>query len=420
MQTKEQAMAHCREVGERIERCVAEGGDLFAQFEGVQMLNFKLEKTDAGLKVVGGELGGDDPRITVSESGASKPWNDEIVDRIKMEIDFNLNKSEYKNIQKTLRYRITLTGMELKECVDTCRRGLNPAPAPGLSQGLADLPTPDGTADAARDTLLADLRQPVVPVHIHSREEAVEDGKALFTFRFPDGQTLVAKTGDRTDDDVRNHNKTITAKIETLCGKVHPAQTASVYRALSQDGLAPCLDAFRTYGIRSGDRMPVTFTLAKDDATGAVTITYTPPEGFPVPFTWTATVATTPLLFPPKPPEKGPDPVPDINLTVVNGITMPRLAGKEDLMNFVLSLDIDKMHGKVTEDGMAKDVKGDDRKIYTYQGIIFRGDGRRPTDPTMKTGFTSKKDLTVRANKLEAMGLGVETDAPGGGKTYGS
>jgi hypothetical protein len=79
MQTKEQAMAHCREVGERIERCVAEGGDLFAQFEGVQMLNFKLEKTDAGPKVVGGELGGDDSRITVSESGATKPWNDEIV-----------------------------------------------------------------------------------------------------------------------------------------------------------------------------------------------------------------------------------------------------------------------------------------------------------------------------------------------------
>ena len=56
--------------------------------------------------------------------------------------------------------------------------------------------------------------------------------------------------GENNDDDVRNHNKTITAKIETLYGKVHPAQTASVYRALSQDGLGPCLDAFRSHGIR--------------------------------------------------------------------------------------------------------------------------------------------------------------------------
>ena len=37
--------------------------------------------------------------------------------------------------------------------------------------------------------------------------------------------------------------------------------------------------------------MAITFALAKDEATGAITITYTEPEGFPIHFHWTATVA---------------------------------------------------------------------------------------------------------------------------------
>ncbi len=48
--------------------------------------------------------------------------------------------------------------------------------------------------------------------------------------------------------------------------------------------------------------MALTFALAKDDATGAVTVTCTEPAGFPVRFRWTVTVAldgtvaTTPLV----------------------------------------------------------------------------------------------------------------------------
>ncbi len=40
---------------------------------------FKVERDDGGEKVVGGELGGDDSGIIVSESGVTKRWGDEIV-----------------------------------------------------------------------------------------------------------------------------------------------------------------------------------------------------------------------------------------------------------------------------------------------------------------------------------------------------
>ncbi len=51
-----------------------------AHFEGVQLLRFKVEKTDdGGFRVVGGELGGDASEIVVSERGVTKVWMDEIV-----------------------------------------------------------------------------------------------------------------------------------------------------------------------------------------------------------------------------------------------------------------------------------------------------------------------------------------------------
>ena len=77
--TKEEAREWCREVGKEIEECVAQGGDLLGRFEGLPMLRFKVEKEDGGVRVVGGELGGDDSGLVVSESGVTKVWLDEIV-----------------------------------------------------------------------------------------------------------------------------------------------------------------------------------------------------------------------------------------------------------------------------------------------------------------------------------------------------
>ena len=80
MQTIDEAKAHCRDVGKRIEKVIADGVDLNEYFEGqTPMLRFKVEKDGNGVKVVGGELGGDDSGIVVSERGVTKTYGDEIV-----------------------------------------------------------------------------------------------------------------------------------------------------------------------------------------------------------------------------------------------------------------------------------------------------------------------------------------------------
>ncbi len=79
MSNIEEAKAHCRFVGEGIERDVAEGRDLGERFEGTQLLRFKVESDGGDEKVVGGELGGDDSGIIVSEYGVMKRWGDDIV-----------------------------------------------------------------------------------------------------------------------------------------------------------------------------------------------------------------------------------------------------------------------------------------------------------------------------------------------------
>ena len=79
MQTMNEIREHCRFVGKDIEKMVADGEDLRARFEGTQMIRIKVDKDGDGMKVVGGEMGGDDSGIVVSESGVTKCWGDEIV-----------------------------------------------------------------------------------------------------------------------------------------------------------------------------------------------------------------------------------------------------------------------------------------------------------------------------------------------------
>ena len=79
MQTIEEVREHCRFVGKDIEKMVADGEDLGARFEGTQMMRFKLERDGGETKVVGGEMGGDDSGIVVSESGVTKTYGEEIV-----------------------------------------------------------------------------------------------------------------------------------------------------------------------------------------------------------------------------------------------------------------------------------------------------------------------------------------------------
>ena len=79
MKTIEDARNHCRFVGEGIERDIAEGKDILDIFPSTQLLRFKVERDGSRETVVGGELGGDDSGIVVSESGVTKLFGDEVV-----------------------------------------------------------------------------------------------------------------------------------------------------------------------------------------------------------------------------------------------------------------------------------------------------------------------------------------------------
>ena len=79
MQTLDEAREHCRFVGKGIEKMVADGEDLRERFDGTQMIHIKVDKDGNNVKVVGGEMGGDDSGIVISESGVTKTYGDEIV-----------------------------------------------------------------------------------------------------------------------------------------------------------------------------------------------------------------------------------------------------------------------------------------------------------------------------------------------------
>ena len=79
MQTIDEAKEHCRFVAQGIVDAVAAGEDLGEKFEGVQMVRFKVVKDGADEKVVGGEIGGDDSGIVISEEGVTKMFAGEIV-----------------------------------------------------------------------------------------------------------------------------------------------------------------------------------------------------------------------------------------------------------------------------------------------------------------------------------------------------
>ena len=79
MQTIDEVKEHCRFVGKDIEKMVADGEDLGTRFEGTQMIRIKVDKDGNDVKVVGGEMGGDDSGIVVSESGVTKTYGEEIV-----------------------------------------------------------------------------------------------------------------------------------------------------------------------------------------------------------------------------------------------------------------------------------------------------------------------------------------------------
>ena len=183
------------------------------------------------------------------------------------------------------------SGESFDDCVAAIQEGRRLANAPYVSSGNGHLEELDGTAKGGRRTLIGDLIRPTNAKRIGGGD-VLQEADRRFTFRFPDGGTLVAQPGRMEDAGVLDSCNAIAARIETLCGEVHPKQLASLFFTLSQSGVGGNLkDAFQAQGIESDEHMALSFALAKDDATGAVTVTCTEPNGFPVHFHWTVTVA---------------------------------------------------------------------------------------------------------------------------------
>ena len=148
-----------------------------------------------------------------------------------------------------------------------------------------------GDPARARASLLGDLHRAEIPTYTEGENNVIPGDNAVFQFRFPDGQTLVAKTGNPAKDpEVAASGNAIADKVAALCGNVHPAQVSAVYYALSQSGLSALKRGLVAYGINSNEHTPVTFTLERDTQTGDVTIRYREPEGFPIHFGWQTTI----------------------------------------------------------------------------------------------------------------------------------
>ena len=160
----------------------------------------------------------------------------------------------------------------------------------------------DGTAAGGRKTMLGDLHRPTTPTLTESKELAIPFENAKFVFNFPGGEKLVAEAGADNSQKVTDANNAIADKLAELCGRAHPKQLANVYYALSQSSIGGnTKGGLAQYGIASDEHIAVTFTISRNDDTGAVTIKYSEPKDLPVKFNWTTTIdvdggsVTTPM-----------------------------------------------------------------------------------------------------------------------------
>ena len=188
---------------------------------------------------------------------------------------------------------LQFTGATLDEVVNAAVEGRTLPLAPGLSSANGPLDELDGTSNGGRKAMLMDLPRPSMPTLAPDEQPALAEENCVFKVVFPDGTVLKSVSGAEDDADVAAANNAIAAKVAQFCGNVHPQQLGSVYFALSQSGASDLNRGLeQQYGIHSSEHAPVTYTLAKDQETGAITIRYSEPEGFPVHFHWETTIAT--------------------------------------------------------------------------------------------------------------------------------
>ena len=178
------------------------------------------------------------------------------------------------------------TGCTLGEAIDAVKTGKKLAELDDIAPTQVTLNHIDGTTKGGRQKILGDLKRPYNVKYAKDNKPVLADENCHFTVKIG-GETIRCENGE--DSDINAH---IANKIENLCGKVHVAQANNVLSGLSQSGHARLVPVLAQHGIssQSAEHMPLTYTLSKNDETGAITIHYSEPEGFPFKFSWKTTV----------------------------------------------------------------------------------------------------------------------------------
>lgn len=232
---------------------------------------------------------------------------------------FNRVEAIPPEITNTVQFMASESGATLDECIAAANEGRRLPLAPYVSSVNPSAEQIAAGADLARKTMLQDMLHPECPSRIGDQAKILAQKDTCYTFTFPDGRTFAGRTGSAQSPETMAANNAIADRVERLCGKVHGKQLSSLFYILSQNGSGFNVDkAFRAQGIDSSEHMPLSFTLSRDDETGAVTVVCQEPNGFkdqhgnPIRFHWTTTVAldgtvaSTPMVVEAPPPPQQP------------------------------------------------------------------------------------------------------------------
>ena len=190
------------------------------------------------------------------------------------------------------------TGGTATEILQAMETGNKPAYLPEMASTTMRIEDINGTTSGGREMMLGDLCRTNNPAYSGRNQGILKGDECHFVVNIG-GETI------KCAKDSKNANAPIADKIENLCGKVHVEQASTVMRGLAQGAHLPLLSILPHHGISGGEHMPLTYTIAKNDETGAVTIRYSEPKGFPFKFSWETTVAldgtstTTPVIVEP-------------------------------------------------------------------------------------------------------------------------
>ena len=234
------------------------------------------------------------PDLEIPPDASSHDVNDVFMNKLYKKYSTNQGK-----LMEVSNY-IERSGCTLAEALAAAEgKGPKPKTLPDYSPTTMKIEEIDGSTKGGRRRILGDFVRPENPKYLDGTRILGEE-QNHFTVKI--GQETFTADGKNGGAG----NAVIADRIETLCGKVHVSQASSVMRALSQAAHQPLLPLLPEQGIQGGigtEHIPLTYTLSRNDETGAITIRYSEPEGMPVKFHWETTVAldgsstSTPIQF---------------------------------------------------------------------------------------------------------------------------